>query len=59
METNTTSLGIAVDDNGFQWQDMKFRNGKPTEQSNDCARFEDLAALIKKVFVPLKDDTVR
>ena len=39
------------------WIGLKFLNGKATEQSNDCARFEDLAALIKKVFVPLRQAT--
>ena len=48
-----------MDDNGFQWKDIKFLNGKATEQSNDCARIEDLAAFIKKVFVPLRGDAVR
>ena len=54
-----TSLGIAMDNKGFQWQHIEFLFGKATEQSNDCARFEDLTALIKKVFVPLRGDAVR
>ena len=47
-----------MDDKGFQWQNFKFLNGKATEQSNDCVRSEDLAALIKKVFVLSSGDTV-
>ena len=32
---------------------------KATEQSNECARFKELSALIKRVFVPLRGDAVR